>query len=172
MEIVIWIVVVIVVILVTWWIFNVERINGSPPKQKTYADFIEMYDNFYRKPKSLWMSNSRSRLDASLRDSPYHYIILDSLGRIIYNNRSCYGEDSESTAPISDNNLHLVDSFEVTGAIVLGEASVLRENTRNVAIRVNDGPIYRIVHISSPNVSIGTALTAEELSNITGFGPN
>ena len=149
---------IIVAILFIWWLYTIFY---RPKTVSCGNDFKEMYENFESYNTSLWLSNSYSRLNDALGDNVYHYVILDSAGRVIYDNKCRRNSKKWTNNNGDDNNgknkykiSKLINTFEVTGAVANGSLGVIRYGIRNLAIRVNDCNIYRVVHISSPNITI------------------
>lgn len=138
------IVLVIAAILIIWWLLSIAS-NPSPPLPPKIgpppAIFTDMIVDFESYDSSLWMTNNRRTLNDQLYNSPYHYVVIESNGDIFYDNKP------------DKHKRDYMRYFETIMAVSSGSGYLVRDSCRNVAIRVcNDVPMYRVVHISSPNV--------------------
>lgn len=124
------VVVVVVVIVVVW--LSLSPSEESPPGQD-YSDMLSSFESF---PSNLWWCDNSVTLNEYLSSSVYEYILIDSNCEVLYSNRRCHRSPCQT--------------FEVINAVESGVGMVVRDKTRNLAIRVSQNGMVRVVHISSP----------------------
>ena len=129
----------IALILVIWWLMSLQQISIPRSKKNVPVSFFDMIASFKSYPSCLWMSCSIRDFNDALKESPFHYTIIESDGTVFYDNRG------------KKHDKNIIDWFEVTMAVSNGDGWLVRDGKRQLAIRVcNDLPSYRVVHISSP----------------------
>ena len=171
MYIVVAIVIVIAVIamIICWWLAGVYNIRNPPPLEPRY-DFGYLERQFSSIPTNLWFRNDPKIFDRYLGCKCEEYTVIDSSMSVIYNNKmSPKTKECDTstclTEPCYYRSCLPVDripfTFEVTSAVVTGVGRGLRVisepldgcvascgRCQVLAVRVRDGDIVRVVHIS------------------------
>jgi len=148
------IVLLLVAVIFLWWLSdvirrgeNVSNGNKTYDSQSCSASFSDMVDDFNTINECIWMTSNPRTLNDLLKNSMYHYVVIESDGKIFYDNRQNCGKHDEC------DNIDYMRLFETIMAVSIGCGFLVRDHMREVAIRVNNNmPKYRVVHISSPNL--------------------
>lgn len=133
MYLAIWISILVILIIIGWWVFGVYGVRLPSPETPS-ADFSIMLENFKVIPQTLWFRNNPCAFE--ILPERYHYIIYNSSGRVVY--------DSKPDEPDQD----VTNTFEYLQAVSVGKGAVVRGNIQNLAVRIKNGDMYRVVHVS------------------------
>jgi len=166
----IWVVVFVIAIAIFWWLSGVYEVKNPQPIKSRY-DYGYLEKQFSSIPQDLWFRNNPCIFDRYLSCKCEEYTVIDSDMNIIYNNKrkkktlECDKTDCENEVcdykPCLEVN-EIPKTFEVIDAIVTGTGRIVRVKSKhdkkgcvktcarcqNLAVRVRDGDIQRVIHIS------------------------
>lgn len=165
----IWVVIFVIAIAICWWLAGVYEVKNPPPLKPRY-DYSYLERQFSEIPQKLWFRNDPCIFDRYLACKCEEYTIIDSNMKVIYNNKQrkktldCGKDKCENDVcdykPCLNVN-EIPNTFETIDAIVTGTGRIIRVKTKqgkkctktcarcqNLAVRVRDGDIQRVVHIS------------------------
>lgn len=172
MYLAIWVVLFIILVILAWWVMGVYNVRVPRPNEVQF-DFDTLQAAFDEFPKALWFRNNPCIFDKYLGCKCQRYVVLDSKGEVVYDNKSrnakcgiSFSSSSQSSS-CKDGvcnfssrggnnkrrmtylpNWQIHNTTEYIQATVLGKARVIRDRTANLAIQVSDANNYRVVHIS------------------------
>lgn len=88
------IVLLLVAVIFLWWLSdvirrgeNVSNGNKTHGNQSCPVNFSDMVDDFNSINECIWMTSNPRTLNDLLKNSIYHYVVIESDGKIFYDNR-------------------------------------------------------------------------------------
>lgn len=140
MIIILFIIVFIIVLIIGFYCLGVYNITTVLPVRPD-GNFQQMLNDYNSFPEELWFRNNKCIFDKYLKCSNRRYVILESDGSVVYDNKindPLYPQKAES----------IPRSVEYQRGTSNFIGATIRHNTNFLCVASKEGDVYRMVHIS------------------------